>query len=284
MIRRVPSRPRLPEPIARPSTQSPGGAERRPIDASNVPAKDARPPQFPRSMSRPSSVTGAPESPGTRVAIAVTSRRAPRSRGRDRSPVGIAAISSATRVAASRCDEPVRTVRNARSRSSTPRRSARGRCRSRPRRRRRRSPTGRRTTARRVAVGRATQRRAPCRLRRGRRRRWPAEQIGLRDEPFDADVGRYGAERRRVDVGPMVATASTSRPPTTANSSRHGNVTDGGSVPDVTYTKGRSVPSEPPRLAGATLGEPRSGRIGRTTGESGRWPNETGNGWRYSCP
>jgi len=26
------------------------------------------------------------------------------------------------------------------------------------------------------------------------------EQIGLRDEPFDADVGRYGAEGRRVDA------------------------------------------------------------------------------------
>ena len=57
---------------------------------------------------------------------------------------------------------------------------------------------------------------------------------------------------------PMVATASTSMSPNTANTPRQGNVTEGRSVPDVTYTNGRSAPS----VADQATGGARRGTIG----------------------
>ncbi len=227
--------------------------------------------------------------PGSLSTIArhppVTSRRGPRPRGPDRSR-------SASRRSRRRPEWRPHGVTSRRATYATPARgppcrvvSVRGRCRSRRRRRRHRSPTGRRTAARPVAAGRARQRRGPCRRRRGRRLRWPARADRLAGR--SARRGRW-AVRRRAPPGRRVARWWRQRrrrcAPNTANSSRHGKVTEGGSVPAVTYTKGRSTPSDATQAAGAALGDPRSGRIGRTTVESGRWPNETGNGWRYSCP
>ena len=155
-----------------------------------------------------------------------------------------------------------------------------GRCRSRRRSRRQRFPIGRRTAGPPLGAVRVRRRRAPSRRRRGKRPRWPARagRLGRRS----ARRGRWWVRRRaapsrgmdrwwRLRPGPCRPVRRTAH------------------AMETCATSARSPSSRTRRAVGAERGHPRRWvgvrcatirRIGRTTAESGRWPNETGNGWR----